>query len=249
MHVRLNQDSIRWLLDRRIFSTASLETNRFDVGATISFDEQTSVEPYCAFLEGGSLCEMGAFSYSWSYLEPSMKVGRYCSIAGGLLVPFPRHPLEKISTSSVFYDGQFSIAKQAIIDHNTNYDNFRQISKKEMPVIGSDVWIGAGATLMPGLAIGSGAVVAAKSVVVKDVPPYAIVGGNPAQIIKMRFSQNTINNLLEQQWWRYHFSEFKDLDLDNPDHFSKQLDRLIKAGLRPYEPDRIFLGEMPHDRI
>lgn len=70
-------------------------------------------------------------------------------------------------------------------------------------VIEHDVWIGNGCTIMSGLTIGSGSVIAAKSVVVKDVPPYTIVGGNPARTLKKRFSDSIIEQLLEIQWWNY----------------------------------------------
>lgn len=68
-------------------------------------------------------------------------------------------------------------------------------------VIGNDVWIGHGATLMPGVKIGDGAIIATKAVVTKDVEPYTIVGGNPAKCIKKRFSEDIISKLLELQWW------------------------------------------------
>lgn len=68
-------------------------------------------------------------------------------------------------------------------------------------VIEDDVWIGYEATVMPGVKIGSGAIIASKSVVTKDVPPYAVVGGNPAQVIRMRFDEETIRELLDIAWW------------------------------------------------
>jgi len=68
-------------------------------------------------------------------------------------------------------------------------------------VIGNDVWIGYKATIMPGVTIGDGAVIAAHSVVIKDVAPYSIVGGNPAKVIKKRFSTEKIEKLLELKWW------------------------------------------------
>ena len=68
-------------------------------------------------------------------------------------------------------------------------------------VVGNDVWIGYGTIVMPGVTIGDGAVVAAASVVTKDVPPYAIVGGNPAQVIKMRFGEEDTERLLRAAWW------------------------------------------------
>ena len=64
-----------------------------------------------------------------------------------------------------------------------------------------DVWIGQNAAIMPGVHIGSGAIVAAASVVTRDVPPYAVVGGNPASIIRMRYSSDVIDELLRLAWW------------------------------------------------
>jgi chloramphenicol O-acetyltransferase type B len=70
-------------------------------------------------------------------------------------------------------------------------------------VVGNDVWIGSGVTIMSGVKIGDGAVIAANSHVVKDVPPYAIVGGNPGKVIKYRFTEEQIERLLTIKWWRW----------------------------------------------
>jgi virginiamycin A acetyltransferase len=67
--------------------------------------------------------------------------------------------------------------------------------------VGNDVWIGQNATILPGLRIGDGAIIAANSTVTRDVEPYAIVGGNPAKLIRMRFSEAEIEELLELRWW------------------------------------------------
>lgn len=72
---------------------------------------------------------------------------------------------------------------------------------KETPTIGNDVWIGRDVTIYSGVTIGDGAVIAGQSVVTKPVPPYAVVAGNPARIVKYRFDEETIKNLLEIQWW------------------------------------------------
>ncbi len=68
-------------------------------------------------------------------------------------------------------------------------------------VVGHDVWIGHGATIMPGVTIGSGSIIAARAIVTRDVPPYAIVGGNPATVIRQRFSDEDISDLLALAWW------------------------------------------------
>ena len=78
-------------------------------------------------------------------------------------------------------------------------------------VIGNDVWLGSGCTIMSGVTIGDGAVVAANAKVVKDVPPYAIVGGNPAKVIKRRFTEEQISALLLNPWWKKSDQEIQEL--------------------------------------
>jgi acetyltransferase-like isoleucine patch superfamily enzyme len=78
-------------------------------------------------------------------------------------------------------------------------------------VIGNDVWLGSGCTIMSGVTIGDGAVVAANATVVKDVPPYAIVGGNPAKVIKHRFTEEQISALLLNPWWEKSDQEIQEL--------------------------------------
>jgi virginiamycin A acetyltransferase len=87
-------------------------------------------------------------------------------------------------------------------------------------VIGNDVWIGYEAVLMPGVQVGDGAIIAAKSVVVKDVPPYTIVGGNPAQFIRPRFDSDTILALLEISWWNWDIEKI-----------SRNLDKIVAADI------------------
>ena len=97
--------------------------------------------------------------------------------------------------------------------------------------MGNDVWIGQNATILPGVHIGDGAVIGANAVVAKDVPPYAVVVGNPAVIKKYRFDQETINLLLELKWWDKDIEVIKKLiplltgDLENS---KKELKELLK---------------------
>jgi virginiamycin A acetyltransferase len=81
--------------------------------------------------------------------------------------------------------------------------------KKGDTTIGNDVWIGMEATIMPGVSIGDGAIISARSVVTKDVEPYAIVGGNPAKPIKKRYNDDTIDILLEIKWWNWPIKEIE----------------------------------------
>lgn len=103
--------------------------------------------------------------------------------------------------------------------------------------VGNDVWIGFDCYIRNGTFIGDGAIIAAKSVVTKDVPPYAIVGGNPAKIIRYRFDQPTIDKLLDLQWWKYNYLDFNGIDVTNPNLAIEQLQSLI-PNLTPYSPEK-----------
>lgn len=122
-------------------------------------------------------------------------IGKYCSIASGAVFMMGgnhghRHdwiasyPLDIIETT-----------------RKAGKKNLEGYRKKGDTIIGNDVWIGTEAMIMPGINIGDGAVIAARALVSKDVEPYTIVGGNPAQVIKKRFTDEEIQNLLKIKWW------------------------------------------------
>lgn len=207
----------------------------------IGLNNGAKIEPYTGFLSGNNICTMGAFSYSWSPLPKNMKIGRYCSIARGVSFLGARHPMERISTSSFTYDKNFSIFRNLIELENSEFQiKGIKSNPKFSLIVGSDVWIGANVTFKNGLTIGTGSVIAANSVVVKDVPPYSVVGGNPAKIIKSRFSDKEINILLQSHWWNYKFSDFSGLDLENVEFFCEKLnDKIEKKLIKPYTPNSI----------
>ena len=118
-------------------------------------------------------------------------VGNYCSIANDVMIGLGRHPTFLLSTNSVFY-------KEGITDRFVREIDFKEELRT---TIGNDVWIGNGAVVMDGVNIGDGAIVASRAVVTKDVPPYAIVGGVPAKILKYRFEPDIIEALEVSQWW------------------------------------------------
>ena len=135
-------------------------------------------------------------------LEPpcAMLIGRYCSIADDVLF-----------MANNDYDYKATATYPLYLLNKSMPSKYREgesiHSPKRQIIIGNDVWIGTRATICSGVRIGNGAIVAAGAVVTKDVPPYAIVGGNPAKVIKYRFDEETIGKLQEVKWWYWSESE------------------------------------------
>ncbi len=123
------------------------------------------------------------------------KIGNYSCISHDVKIGLDNHELEVVGTSPIFYDKNRGWVKQ----------NLQQ--KQEPTIIGNDVLISANAMIMSGVKISTGAVIAAGAFVNKDVPPYAIVAGIPAKIIRYRFEESLQKKLLSSQWWEKHKEE------------------------------------------
>lgn len=130
----------------------------------------------------------------YNYGNERLIIGKFCAIATNVkfMMNGANHKLDGISTYPfpVFGNG-WETAMNLLIE----------LPSKGDTVIGNDVWLGYESLIMPGVKIGDGAIIAAKSVVVKDIPAYTIVGGNPAHPIKQRFSDAEVAQLLEIRWW------------------------------------------------
>ena len=208
-----------------------------------------SLEPPCQISQAADL--RGVFSIgAFSSISPTdgighflhnVSIGRYCSIAAGVWVAPHEHPVSWLTTNAMSYikAGAFGWAEKHLgrpfpAAGNCNYS--RNVK------IGNDVWIGRGAFVKGGVTIGDGAVVAAHAVVTKDVPPYAIVGGVPAKVIRYRFDEETIKELLELKWWNYDLADFGQLDWsDVPRCIACMKDR-VSAGLKPL-PDAVVTAD------
>ena len=130
------------------------------------------------------------------------RVGKFCSIASDVKVISGTHPLsDYVSTSPVFYSvlkqSNVTYAKEQLFDEVLYADP----ENSHAVIIGNDVWIGTGASILAGLTIGDGAVILANATVTRDVPPYAIVGGVPAKMVRKRFDNEMIDFLLTFKWW------------------------------------------------
>lgn len=122
------------------------------------------------------------------------RIGSYCSIANRVVIGGGQHPMNWVSTSPVFYEGRDSV-KEKFAEH--------QRGDVQTTVIENDVWIGQNVLVRQGVTIGHGAVIGMGSVVTKDVQAYEIVAGCPARLIRMRFPDEIIEQLLEIKWWDF----------------------------------------------
>ncbi len=133
--------------------------------------------------------------YHHDFLGDQLIIGKFCAIAEGVrfIMNGANHLMDGFSTYPfpIFGNGwEDGFDPAAYVD----------ASRGDM-VIGNDVWIGNGATILPGVSIGSGAIIGAGAVVGSDVPDYAIVAGNPAKLVRMRFDENTVTRLMTAAWW------------------------------------------------
>lgn len=149
-------------------------------------------------------------------------LGRYCSIGHRVEIGMSRHPVDWLTSSAAIY-------KPGLIAPTLQAAHCEFDDQPQETIIGHDVWVGAHALIPGGIRIGTGAIVAAGSVVTKSVPPYAIVGGNPARLIKYRFDEPVIAALLETKWWQYDLlgsSHYSDIKFDDPAAALATIDRL-----------------------
>lgn len=135
--------------------------------------------------------------FNWPDFGDKLIVGKFCSIASGtqFIMGSANHRISSVTTYPFnVFGGEWAA--------NTP-PHLSQLPFKGDTVIGNDVWIGRECVIMPGVNIGDGAMVATRSVVTKDIPPYTIVGGNPAKPIKKRFADELIDILLKLRWWDF----------------------------------------------
>lgn len=123
-------------------------------------------------------------------INTELSIGKFCSIAKDVSIMLGGdHYVDWVTTFPLQYAGSHLLDKTG------------HAKSKGAVTIGCDVWLGHGALILSGVTVGHGAVVAAGSVVTKDIPPYAIVGGNPARILRYRFEPEVIESLLDIAWW------------------------------------------------
>jgi len=150
--------------------------------------------------------KIGMYSYGGCFsperIPSGTEIGRYCSFASQVYIFNGNHPIERKSMHPFFYNPRFKYVIKDLIP-------------RRKLVIGNDVWVGFNAIILPSVSkIGDGAVIGAGSVVTKDVTPFAVVAGNPAKIIKYRFKEEKIKQIIESAWWDKDINELKN-DFDS----------------------------------
>jgi chloramphenicol O-acetyltransferase type B len=231
MAIRLNAEKIE-----------VLKQNGLEVFPGIDIDENFTFAAPCGLKWSATeqSVELGAFSYMVSGYLCGVKIGRYCSFGENIQIGRQSHPLDWISTSPFLYMPNNLIVPlneqlQAHCIDSVQYLPLPPTSLKKIE-IGHDVWIGHAAIIMPGIKIGNGAIVAAGSVVTKDVAPYSIVGGNPANFIKFRLPFDLIAEMQATAWWEYAPKDLNQFPIWSPEQFVKEFQQK-KSKLKPYVSD------------
>lgn len=170
--------------DRLVFLKNVVEGDHIEVGDYTYYDDPVAPEK---FQENNVL-------YHFDFVGDRLVIGRFCALATGatFIMNGANHRMGGPSTFP------FPIFGDKWAEHA---DLLADLPTRGDTVVGHDVWLGYQTTIMPGVNIGHGSIVASKSVVTKDVPPYAIVAGNPAKVVSMRFDDATIERLLKVAWW------------------------------------------------
>ncbi len=192
----------------------------------VNLPDTISFEPPCSikWMVMQHQIRMGAFSYAVRGFYSHVEIGRYTSIGEDVQIGRNDHPTDWLSTSPAFYLKSANILRVGTgFSGGKDYQNFipvlpagKRPFKLKLTRIGNDVYIGHGAFIRPGITIGDGAIVAGRAVVVKDVPPYAVVAGNPAVVKKYRIPEHLIEPLLAVQWWRFSPWQLSGIDITDP---------------------------------
>lgn len=239
MTVVLNQKLIEALKRKRI-------TTFLRPGASVA--RHSVFEPPCSFkwMRIEHSIALGAFSYAVSGYYFACRIGRYCSFGEDVQVGRHAHPTNWFSTSPCFYQEFSSVFDQPLpatveLEPRSDFLNRTPPVVLKITNIANDVYIGHGAFVFPGVTVATGAVIGARSVVTKDVPPYAIVAGAPARVVRYRFSDPDIERLMKSEWWKFAPWQLRGAPVDDIAGFLDFISSLRCSGVIDYAPDPVNL--------
>ena len=186
----LTKKGTNFLIYKKRYKNATIDRNTV-ITSNCKIGEKVHILRDCYI----STSNIGNYTYISKYsILQNTTVGNYCSISQNVICGLGNHPLDYFSTSPIFYHSKNTFGIN-VIGNNDNYTDYKHI------MIGNDVWIGARVIILDGVRIGDGACIAAGAVVTKDVPPYAIVAGIPAKIIRYRVDEEKRKLLINSKWW------------------------------------------------
>lgn len=205
----------------RWYKSLFLKKKNVKVSPSVRFDNKTVFEGNNFVARGASVggTLIGRNSYvGFDSTITKSKIGRFCSIGENVKIVSDTHPSTLfVSTCPSFFSTRNQNG-QTFVKEN-KFEEYLSVEGNSI-IVGNDVWIGSHAVIRGGIEIGDGAIVAMGAVVTKDVPPYAIVGGVPARIIRYRFSEDQIDHLMKFQWWnkddkwlQEHAGDFSNIDV------------------------------------
>jgi acetyltransferase-like isoleucine patch superfamily enzyme len=241
MDIRLNETLLQKLRERGI-------STFLKPGA--SLPKSSVFEPPCSlkWMSVHHSLRLGAFSYAVSGFYLGCRIGRYCSFGEQVQIGRHGHPSHWMTTSPFFYLPYRHVLDQDLpAGVEMSPKDFRHSAPAvvaKMTTIGNDVWIGHGAFVLPGVKIGDGALVAAQAVVTKDVPPYALVAGSPARVVRLRFPEKEVEALHQSRWWDYAPWQLKGAAVDDIKAFVAHVQALRSAGTAPYRAEEIRFEDM-----
>ena len=194
-----------WKIKRYIKKQIGRKKNK----GKVKMDRDVYIDPFTVFEGANSVgadtslqyCRIGYASYiSFNVKMSYTNIGKYTCVGPDVRTIRGQHPISYVSVHPAFY--ALKTVPGISYVKNDKFKEYRYVDSNYAVQIGNDVWIGEGVSIMEGITIGDGAIIAAGAVVVKDVEPYAVVGGVPARIIKYRFQSEIIEKLLKLQWWK-----------------------------------------------
>lgn len=171
----------------------------------VTFEDYNEIGIY-NFIENS---HFGSYSYTgqFCFIQNTI-LGKFVNIAAEVRIGPTNHPMERASLHHFTYRG-----RMYGFDENDDAEFFKA-RESRTTYIGHDTWMGHGAIILPGVKVGNGSVIGSGAIVTKDVPPYAIVVGVPAKIIRYRFSQDVIDKLEEIKWWDWDYEKLKEYYYD-----------------------------------
>lgn len=186
--------------------------------------------------------QIGAYTYlggGRSWFRHVESIGRFCLIARDVVMGSVEHPLDILSPHPLFAGKWEKDWPQLEPYYKSNSAVVRKVQERmakdaqgkfKKIKIGNDVWIGEGVFIRRGVTVGDGAVIAARAFVNEDVPPYAIVAGTPARVIRYRFESHLVNKLMQLRWWDYGLSALDGVDICEPAAAIIQIEKNILSG-------------------